>query len=322
MGAKIIVTGGAGFIGSNLVRALNARGHDDILIVDELGQKTKWKNLLDLRFAEYVDKDVFRQEFLADRVPAPHVVFHLGARSVTTETNADFLVDNNYRYSRQLCEWALQKGARFIYASSASTYGDGSRGYSDADEVTPTLRPLNLYGFSKQMFDLWVLRKGLFSMVVGIKYFNVYGPHEEHKGEQRSVVSKAFRQILQTGQVRLFKSHRPDYADGEQRRDFVYVKDAVDVTLWFWEHPQISGLFNCGSGRARTWNDLVKAVFAAMGRPPRIVYVDMPEEIRAHYQYHTEADLTKLRRAGYGKPFTPLEEGVREYVQEFLLKMG
>lgn len=319
MGAKIIVTGGAGFIGCNLVAALNERGADDIIIVDELGEEKKWKNLNGLHFEDYLDKDVFREMFRNEQIGGTKVVFHIGACSTTTETDADYLADNNYRYTRELCEWSLKHGARFIYASSGATYGDGSLGYSDEDAVTPTLHPLNMYGFSKHMFDMWALKNGLFDLIAGIKYFNVYGPHEAHKGDMRSVVHKAYEQIRDTGEVRLFKSYKPEYKDGEQVRDFVYVKDAVDVTLWFWDNPKRSGLFNCGTGQARTWKDLVTAVFAAMGKEPNIVYIDMPGSLRKQYQYHTEADMAKLRKAGYEKPFTSLEDGIRDYVQNYLI---
>ncbi|MBN2171009.1 MAG: ADP-glyceromanno-heptose 6-epimerase [Candidatus Krumholzibacteriota bacterium] len=315
MGPRIIVTGGAGFIGSNLVAALNARGERDILLVDSLGDGPKWRNLVGLEFADYLDKAELRERLRAGRLDAPAVVFHLGACSDTTEPDAGYLMDNNTRYTRELCEWSLAAGARFIYASSAATYGDGSRGYDDADAVTPGLRPLNMYGLSKQLFDLWALRRGLFERIVGLKYFNVYGPGEDHKGAMRSVVHKAFTQIAAGGTLALFRSHRPEYRDGEQRRDFVFVGDAVAVTLHFWEHPERAGLFNCGTGRARTWRDLARAVFAAMGRAERIRFIDMPLELRGRYQYHTEAATAKLRAAGCEPPPTSLEDGVRATIE-------
>ena len=318
MSSRFVVTGGAGFIGSIIVAALNERGDERILIVDELGQDEKWKNLVGLRYEDYIDKDDFRAMLQYDRLADVDAVFHMGACSSTTEKNAGFLADNNYRYTRELCEWCLQHEVRFIYASSAATYGDGALGYSDADEVTPTLRPLNMYGYSKQMFDLWALRRGLLDRIAGLKYFNVYGPREDHKADMRSVINKAYEQILQTGEVKLFKSYRPEYGDGEQVRDFVFVRDAVDVTLFFHDHRDVSGLFNCGTGVARTWNDLVRAVFAALGREPKITYIDMPEALRAKYQYQTQADITKLREAGYDRAVTKLEDGVREYVKNHL----
>ncbi len=318
MSRKYIVTGGAGFIGSNLVAELNARGEDDILIVDRLGEGEKWKNLVGLRFASLLDKDDFRFAFRHDALQKVDAVIHLGACSSTTERRADYLADNNYRYSRELCEWCLQNEVRFVYASSAATYGDGAQGYSDHCDGLLDLRPLNMYGFSKHLFDLWAHREGLFEQIAGLKYFNVYGPREEHKGDMRSMVHKAWGQIRETGKVRLFKSERPDFADGEQRRDFVYVRDAVRATLFLADDPSINGLFNCGTGRARTWNDLARAVFAAMGRTPQIEYIDLPPALRGKYQYHTEADMTKLRQAGFDAEFTSLEDGVTEYVRDYL----
>jgi ADP-L-glycero-D-manno-heptose 6-epimerase len=316
--SRFIVTGGAGFIGCNLVAALNARGHENIVIADSLDSPEKEKNLAAVSFAEFVDKQDFRKRFLANEESPATTVFHLGACSSTTETDADYLNDNNLHYTQQLCEWSLAHNARFIYASSAATYGDGALGYSDDDALTPQLRPLNLYGKSKQDFDLWAMDRGLLSRIVGLKYFNVYGPYENHKGDMRSVVHKAYRQILDTGSLSLFRSHRPDYEDGKQERDFVYVKDAVAVTLFFHDTPEVSGLFNCGTGSARTWLDLAKAVFAAMSRDPQIEFVDMPESIRDKYQYHTQADTRKLRAAGFSAPFTSIEDGVRDYVQNYL----
>lgn len=315
---RIIVTGGAGFIGSNLVAALNARGIDNILVVDRLGTSDKWKNLVGLRFEDLIDKDEFRTSLHLGKLPRPATVFHMGACSATTETDASYLADNNYRVTRELLEWSLAEGIRFVYASSAATYGDGSLGYSDEDAVTPTLAPLNMYGFSKHMLDLWALRHGYLDQVVGLKFFNVYGPREDHKGDMRSVVHKAYGQIVDEGVVRLFRSHRPDYRDGEQLRDFVYVRDAVEVCLYFADHPDRNGLFNVGTGTCRTWNDLAHAVFAAVGRDPRIEYIDMPDHLRAKYQYRTQADSAKLTAAGYDRPFTSLEDGVKDYVETWL----
>ena len=318
MPVQYIVTGGAGFIGRNLVAALNARGHEDVLIVDRLGSDQKWKNLLGLSFVDVVDLDEFRS-FIADStIDELETVFHLGACSDTTERDADYLLDNNYRYSQEVCQWCLSGDVRFIYASSAATYGDGSLGYSDDEARIPRYRPLNMYGYSKQMFDHWAAREGLFDRILGLKYFNVFGPYEDHKGEMRSMVHKAYGQIVSTGRVRLFRSHRSGYGDGEQLRDFVYVKDAVDVTLFFEDQSQVSGLFNCGTGKARSWNDLMNALFAAMGRSPKIEYIDMPESLRNQYQYFTQADGAKLRSAGYDRPFTSLEEAVRDYVTTYL----
>jgi ADP-L-glycero-D-manno-heptose 6-epimerase len=315
---SFIVTGGAGFIGYNLVQALNRRGESNIIIVDHLNHPAKERNLSRLKYSAYYDKTEFRKLIRSKSVPRVDGVFHIGACSSTLVTDESYLADNNYQYSVDLCRWAVENGARFIYASSAATYGDGALGYGDVEASTPQLRPLNSYGRSKQMFDLWAIENGLISKIAGLKYFNVYGPGEDHKGPMRSLVNKAYAQIRAEGRMRLFKSHRPDYGDGEQLRDFVYVDDAVAETLFFFDHPEISGLFNCGTGTARTWLDLANALFAAMNQKPTIEFVDMPVEIRANYQYHTQADLTKLRIAGYTAPFVSIEEGVRRYVSEFL----
>ena len=319
MNRLIIVTGGAGFIGSNLVAALNARGEYNIVIVDQLLDDERWRNLVGLRFEDFINKNDFRAMLRENRFGPVETVFHLGACSSTTERNADFLVENNYRYTRELCEWCLRRSVRFIYASSAATYGDGSLGYSDDDQVTWRLRPLNMYGYSKQMFDLWALKNDLFKSIAGLKYFNVFGPREDHKGDMMSVVAKSFHQIQKTGKVRLFKSYRPEYADGEQKRDFVYVREVVRLTLFLRDHPEVSGLFNCGSGQARSWNELVKAVYAALGRDPNIEYIDMPEILRGKYQYYTRADMAKIHAAGYPDEGLSLEDGVRDYVQNYLL---
>lgn len=315
---RFIVTGGAGFIGSNLALALNARGHHDIILVDSADSPGKQRNIDALRYREIMDKSHFREAFLAGDIPAVDTVFHIGACSSTTETDANYLEDNNTLYTRQLCEWSMENNARFIYASSAATYGDGSLGYSDDDAMTPKFKPLNLYGKSKQDFDMWALQDGLLSTIVGLKYFNVFGPGEDHKGEMRSMVNKAYSQVVDTGEIRLFKSYRPDYGDGAQERDFVYVNDAVRVTLFFHDHPEVSGLYNCGSGLARTWLELAGAVFKAIEREPNIHMIEMPESIRNHYQYHTEADMAKLHRAGYDQPFIPLEQAIDNYVRNFL----
>ena len=318
MKERFLVTGGAGFIGSNLVRALNRRGCREIIVVDHCVHPAKRRNLEGLQYEDYVDKTDFRSILREDRLPKFSGIFHLGACSSTTESDEAYLRDNNYQYTCDLCEWSLRTGARFVYASSAATYGDGSCGYCDDDATTPMLQPLNLYGWSKQWFDLWALQNGAMRSIAGLKFFNVYGPGEDHKGEMRSVVAKSYRQIMQEHTISLFKSYRSEYADGEQERDFIYVDDAVAVMLYFYDHPKISGLFNCGTGKARTWNDLAKSLFTATGIPPSIKYIDMPEEIRDKYQYHTQADMNKLRKAGYSAPFMSIEEGVRRYVTEYL----
>ncbi len=314
----IIVTGGAGFIGSNLVAALNRRGQTDIVVVDHINHPDKTRNLNRLRFREYIDKTDFRQRLRAGSLMSPATVYHLGACSSTTEFDERYLEDNNVLYTRELCEWSLSVGARFVYASSAATYGNGEKGYSDDDAVTPVLEPLNPYGRSKQTFDKWALDNGILQRIAGLKYFNVYGPGEDHKGEMRSMVNKAFGQIRRENEIGLFKSYRTDYADGEQERDFVFVDDAVAMTLFFGDHLDISGLYNCGTGHARTWNALATALFDALDMPPRIRYVDMPPEIRDKYQYHTQADMSKARQAGFTRPFLSIEEGVRRYVRNYL----
>lgn len=317
----IVVTGGAGFIGSACIWKLNTEGISDIVIVDELGQTDKWKNLVNRRYVEYIHKDVFLRMLHSEQLPfKPDAIIHMGACSSTTERNADYLMDNNYHYTCRLAEWALARDIRFIYASSAATYGDGSQGFSDENTVTETLRPINMYGYSKQLFDLWVLRNKVETKLAGIKFFNVFGPNEYHKGDMRSVVHKAFEQIRDTGTVRLFRSYKPEYVDGGQMRDFVYIKDCVEVMWWLLQYPKINGIFNLGTGKARTWNDLIQAVFSAMNVKPYIEYFDMPPEIRNQYQYFTEARMDKLPRAGYPVNFLPLEMAVQDYIANYLQK--
>lgn len=319
----ILVTGGAGFIGSALVWALNQRGFTDIVITDVLGSDEKWKNLVPLKFADYVDAANFRRQLEQNAAffGKFSTVFHLGACSSTTEKNAAYLADNNYGYTKELATWSLAQGSRFIYASSAATYGDGAQGMDDKDENLHRLRPLNMYGYSKHLFDLYAQRAGWLSRIVGVKYFNVFGPNEDHKADMRSLVNKAYQQILATGRVQLFKSHKPEFKDGEQMRDFLYVKDAVEMTLHFAEHAQgekASGLFNLGSGEANTWLTLTRAIFAALQREPSIEFIDMPEVLRGKYQYFTQADVSKLRGTGYTRLMTPLPDAVRDYVQGYL----
>lgn len=322
----IIVTGGAGLIGSAVVQRLNELGREDILIVDHLGHTDKWRNLGPLRFMDYLEKDAFERLLddgsLAGRMPAERgldAVIHLGACSATTEPDATYLIRNNFEYSRKLALTALAAGARFIYASSAATYGDGQYGFIDDEKQLSLLRPMNMYGYSKQLFDAWALRQGLLDRIVGIKYFNVYGPNEQHKGEMRSLVLKAYEQIGATGALRLFKSHRPEYGDGEQLRDFVYVKDAAAMTLHFLQNDSATGIFNVGGGTTVSWNRLARAVFSAMERPVNIDYIDMPESIRGTYQYLTCAETAKIRAAGYAEPVTPVEEAVSDYIRNYLI---
>ncbi|MGC3955345.1 MAG: ADP-glyceromanno-heptose 6-epimerase [Propionicimonas sp.] len=317
---RIIVTGAAGFIGRNIVEALNGRGYTDLILVDDLGTDDKWRNLRGLKFEQLLGIDDlwdFLDSQAADTVTG---VVHMGACSATTERDADYLAANNYRYSQRLAEWCLAHDARLVYASSAATYGDGDQGYSDSDSVTPRLTPLNMYGFSKHLFDLWALNHGHLDKIVGLKFFNVYGPYEEHKGDMRSLVSKAYVEVRDTGKMRLFKSYRDEYADGEQKRDFIYVHDAVNVVLHFLLDSNASGLFNCGTSRATTWLELAGALFNVLGIPPQIEFIEMPESIRDRYQYFTEADGAKLRAAGYRESFRDVNEGVRDYVETYLRK--
>ena len=315
----IVVTGGAGLIGSAVVWSLNRAGIEDILVVDRLDESEKWKHLVPLRFSDYVDADDF-MDLIAQN--AAHfgcvgTVFHLGACSSTTERDADFLMRNNYEYTKALAHWAADIDARFVYASSAATYGALEEGLTDTADLR-TLRPLNMYAYSKHLFDVYAQRTGLARRIVGLKYFNVFGPNEDHKGDMRSIVYKAFHQIRDNGSVRLFKSYRPEFRDGEQQRDFIYVKDAVDMTLHVARCGQ-TGLVNIGSGEAHTWLELVRPIFAALGVPERIDFIEMPETLRAKYQYSTCADVGTLRASGYTRANTPLTEAVTDYVKNYLL---
>ena len=314
----IIVTGAAGFIGSCVVSHLNRNGENDIIAVDVLRTNDKWKNLRHLSFIDYLD----REQLLPFLENAKNVraIIHLGACSATTERDAYYLMENNYRYTLQLAQYALKNNIRFIYASSAATYGMGEQGYDDDESQIYLLRPMNMYGYSKQVFDLKARREGWLKKIVGLKFFNVYGPNEYFKGDMSSVVFKAFNQIKEKGYVRLFKSHRPDFKDGEQLRDFIYVQDVLEVIMFFLNHPEINGLYNVGTGKARTFKDLVSATFNAMNLEPKIEYFDMPPELRDRYQYFTEAKMDKLRKAGFSQDFHSLEEGIKDYVQNYLMK--
>ena len=316
---RVLVTGGAGFIGSALVWALNRCGCEHIVVCDRLGTDEKWRNLTPLRFAHYVEADELLPRLQNGALGKFNLVLHLGACSSTTERDASYLIRNNYEFTKDLAAWSLANRTRFVYASSAATYGDGAAGMADDDAKLDTLRPLNMYGYSKHLFDLHARRAGFLDRIVGLKYFNVFGPNEDHKGDMRSVVHKSFGQVRETGVIRLFKSYRPDYRDGEQKRDFLYVKDAVAMTLHLAANEKAGGLFNIGSGNARTWLDLARAVFTALKREPKIEFVDMPEAIRDKYQYFTEANLARLRAAGYAAPVTSLEDAVSDYVGNYLV---
>ena len=314
----IIVTGAAGFIGSCIVSHLNKAGETDIIAVDILRINDKWKNLRHLSFNDYLDREQLF-DFLQSAKNV-RTIIHMGACSATTERDAHYLMEHNYRYTLQLAEYALKNNVRFIYASSAATYGMGEQGYDDDESQIHLLRPMNMYGYSKQVFDLKVRREGWLKKIVGLKFFNVYGPNEYFKGDMSSVVFKAFNQIKEKGYVRLFKSHRSDFKDGEQLRDFIYVKDMLEVIMFFLNHPEINGLYNVGTGKARTFKDLVTATFTAMDLEPKIEYFDMPPELRDRYQYFTEAKMDKLRKAGFSKEFHSLEKGIEDYVQNYLMK--
>ena len=318
----LVVTGGAGLIGSALIWGLNNRNIENIWLVDsQESNDEKNKNLAPLSFSRHLSPEDFRKLVRenSDELSSVSTIFHLGACSSTTETNEAYLDDNNLGYTRELCEWSLEHGVRFVYASSASTYGDGSLGMDDQDLDLAKFQPLNLYGWSKHKFDLLAKENQWLEHIVGLKYFNVYGPNEEHKGDMRSVVSKAYEQIASTGEMTLFKSYHPDYGDGEQMRDFLYVKDAVLMTIWLAESTRASGLFNLGNGQARTWLDLGHSIFSALGTDSNIRFIEMPEILRDKYQYFTEAKIDKLRHAGYTNELFALEDAVKDYVTQYLV---
>jgi len=322
----LVVTGGGGFIGSVLAAALNDAGHSDLVIVDRFGHDEKWRNIAKRDFFEIVPVDNLHSwlERFGSEVEA---IFHLGAISATTFSDADEIIAKNLNYSIALWRWCTAAKRPLIYASSAATYGDGAAGFDDAGGIAEfkRLKPMNLYGWSKHAFDLWALRQAAAGVApphwAGLKFFNVFGPNEYHKGDMMSLVAKNYRKLAAGEPIRLFKSHRPDYRDGEQRRDFVYVKDCVEAMLWLWRHgpgAEHSGIYNIGSGEARSFLDLMNALGAACGRPPNIEFVDIPAEIRPNYQYFTEAKMSRLRQAGYNAPFTPLEAAVTDFVARHL----
>ena len=317
-----IVTGGAGLIGSAVVWYWNTQNITDILIVDHLGESEKWKNLRALRYSDYLEKDDFLPRLARGEFDGKiEGIMHLGACSATTELDATYLINNNFRYTAELAEYAVRNNIRMVYASSCATYGDGTLGYKDDESSIEALRPLNMYGYSKQMFDLYAKQRGWLDKLVGCKFSNVYGPNEFHKGNMRSVVLRAFEQITATGKMGLFKSCNPEYADGEFKRDFLYVKDAVKM-LWHLAcvNKDAHGLFNIGSGRAETWNALAEAAFSALGKPCNIEYIEMPEHLRSKYQYYTCAEMDKLRAAGYTQEATSLKDAVHDYLVNYCLQ--
>jgi ADP-L-glycero-D-manno-heptose 6-epimerase len=317
----IVVTGASGFIASAYIAELNGRGVNDILAVDNSDLPHQTALLGNKKITSFVNRHDFISQLRADKLPSNiSAIVHLGACSSTTERNLDYLRETNIDYTKSIIEYCVSKDIRCLYASSAATYGDGAHGYGDDESIIERFKPLNAYGDSKQIVDLWAREKGYLSNVVALKFFNVYGPNEYFKGDMASIAWKAFNTITQTGSFSLFKSHRPDYKDGEQMRDFVYVKDCCKVMSWLLDNKQVNGIYNVGSGRARSWNDLLKAIFLSMGREPAIKYIDMPESLRNQYQYYTEAPIEKLRAAGYTAPISSLEDGVRDYITRHLMR--
>ena len=326
----IIVTGGGGFIGSNIVAALEARGVDRIVVCDSMGDTPKWQNLVKHDLYNCIDpSELF--DYLEAHKKQIQVVFHMGAISSTTEKNVDLILDQNYRLTMKLLQWCGRNRVRFIYASSAATYGDGSAGFNDffTRGDLSRLRPLNPYGWSKHMVDRSIAQiRELGSnedftlppQYAGLKFFNVYGPNEYHKGGMISVVNQVFHQIRSEGKARLFKSDHPNYPDGGQLRDFIYINDCLEVMMWLYDHPEASGLFNVGTGKARSFADLAKAVFKALNKPENLKFIDMPDVLKGKYQYFTQSENVSLSAAGYVRPFTSLEDGVRDYVQSYLMK--
>ncbi|MEW6009362.1 MAG: ADP-glyceromanno-heptose 6-epimerase [Candidatus Omnitrophota bacterium] len=311
----IVVTGAAGFIGSCLLYELNKRGIEDIIIVDEARFSKNCPNLTNKKFRQFIDKDSFLESVRKRNLPNIEALFHLGACSSTTLPDRDYFMKNNLEYSKGLAEFSIEKNIRFIYASSGATYGDGSAGFSDENENTLKLKPLNFYGESKHLFDLWILKKGWDKKVIGLKYFNVFGPNEYHKGDMRSLVAKSYDTVVRDKKMRLFKSYKKEYKDGEQKRDFIYVFDALKATLFFWDNPNVNGIFNVGTGKARSWNDLANALFKALDLKPDIEYFDMPPNLIDKYQYFTQADINKLRKTGFDCEFTSLEDAIKDYVK-------
>lgn len=314
----VIVTGAAGFIGSAFIWKLNAEGVEDIITVDSLGNDERWKNLRQKVYRDYIDKDDFIKLIQDNKFNKVKAVYHIGACSSTTETDAAYIINNNFEYSKSLALWCFKNNVRFVYASSAATYGAGENGYSDDHDGIFKLKPLNVYGYSKQLFDMWILKNGFVNKAIGLKYFNVFGPNEYHKKDMMSVICKAYTQIKETGKLKLFKSHKDGITDGEQKRDFVYIKDVINV-MYFFLQNNVSGIFNVGTGKARSFNDLAKSTFNAMEKSLNIEYIPTPESIRKKYQYFTQAEMDKLKQEGYNDKFTELEDAVSDYVKNYLI---
>ncbi len=310
----IILTGGAGFIGSCFLWKLNQEGIDDIIIVDDLGKSKKWKNLIDKKFKDYIQKDDFLKLIEHNKFKNVEYIIHMGACSSTILNDAAYYIKNNYKYSKILATWAFNKNVSFMYASSAATYGDGRFGFSDDKEITYKLQPLNLYGYSKHLFDLWILSNNFENRVIGFKFFNVFGPNEYHKGEMKSVICKKFSEVKNEGCMKLFKSYHDDYNDGEQKRDFIYIKDVIEIMYWFFKRPNKTGIFNLGTGQAHSWNELAHAMFKSLNKELNIIYIDMPNKLKDKYQYFTQADISKLKRTGCDYEFMQLEDAVKDYI--------
>lgn len=318
----IILTGGSGFIGSCFLQRLNEQGYDDVMVVDRLGTGDKWRNLVGKRFRDFMDKDVFLSRLLDDDFTGLiDGIMHLGACSTTTECDADYLMRNNTLYTRSLAQWCAKHQCKLWYASSAATYGDGTQGYSDRDEDTPKYHPLNMYGYSKHIVDTWLLQEDFYHLCTGFKFFNVFGPNEYHKGHMRSVIHKAFPQARDAHTMQLFQSYDPAYPDGGQMRDFIYIKDAIEMMMYFFTHPDIYGIYNIGTGHPRSWNDVAHALFAALKVQGTIEYIPMPQELQGKYQYYTCADMRKVAEVGCPTSCRTLEESIADYCAYLLRDM-
>lgn len=317
---QTIITGGAGLLGRNLIAALNVRDESSLLLVDDLGSGEKWRNLQGLQFDDIVSTAEFRDRVRESGIAAGSVVFHLAPSEPPPSADVSELIDWNYRYARELCEATAKTGARLIYTSSVSTYGDGELGFFDNDNTTPQLKPLDPEGFAKQLFDAWALRNGHLARIVGLKLFDVFGPGEDYRGEHASLISTIYHQIRVEGAARLPKSGRADVADGDQAHDFIHVKDVVSMLLFFYDKAEAAGLYNAGTGQARTFADVARALFASISEEPDILYTELPGEAHAPLQYMTQADISRLRAAGFSRSALSLEDGVKDYVEKHLAR--
>jgi len=316
----IIVTGAAGFIGSVMAKSLNLDGRNDLLLVDKFTKTAKWKNVVGLKFVDFVDRDSFLDRLEKGEFKDVTMVIHMGACTDTTEFDMNYLMNVNYEYSKRLCSWCLKNNARFIYASSAAVYGDGTKGFSDNNELAMEFQPLNPYGFSKLLFDRWLINTGNVNSVVGMRFFNVFGPNEYHKNKMSSIIYRSYPMAKKEGVVRLFRSYVKNIENGDQKRDFIYIKDVLKITDFFIKNKNVCGIFNVGAGKANSFNELASALLTSLGKKPIIENFDMPDEIKNKYQYFTEADTSKLIKAGYNKGFIPFEGAIADYVQNHLQK--